>query len=268
MPQNWLVNVLACGLWLSFSPLALAVPTPTIEIPQSQASGNPSLLKISVGNGTGVNLSFYKVKETIKKIWLDDPSQILVDVDGCLEGISNCDKNTGSSSSSGAGLIHLRRIQKVAIHGLPHTLVTLLTVVTETQTGERKVYQFQVVPSSSSQHTEVVVNPDLNPGNKVSGPITHLQPLAANFMTVNAVRNGIAVAVSKNLLKPSDELYSRLQKFIFYLQQGDEISVAANKAVVSMNLVNKLIAMGRTPPTSPIVPNSNPKPKPSEISKK
>ncbi|MCC5654912.1 hypothetical protein LC609_35155 [Nostoc sp. XA013] len=40
-----------------------------------------------------------------------------------------------------------------------------------------------------------------------------------------------------------DELHERLQKLIGYIQAGDDIFTAANKASVSQDLVNKLIAL-------------------------
>ncbi|WP_257236557.1 hypothetical protein [Nostoc sp. 'Peltigera malacea cyanobiont' DB3992] len=125
-------------------PLAISVacvPLSTIAAPvvrtikQTQASGQGAILQtINVWNGHGVAISFYELGETIKKVWLDDPSQILLDTDGCLEGLEeNC-------SNPGAGLIHLRRIKRVNIPGIPQTSTTLLTVVTQSSSGERKTY--------------------------------------------------------------------------------------------------------------------------------
>jgi len=207
-------------------------------IKQTQASGNNATLQtINVWNGHGVVISFYEVGETIKRAWIDDPGQILIDTDGCLEGINqNC-------QNPGAGVIHLRRINRVNIPGLPQTPTTLLTVITQSSTGERKTYSFRVATSNSTpQYSQVVITNDVIAQQKM--PIPQLQPLATTFETVRNIRNGLAVAIRNKWLKPQDELHQRLQQLITYLQQGDNLSTAADKAVISQELVNKLITLG------------------------
>jgi hypothetical protein len=63
--------------------------------------------------------------------------------------------------------------------------------------------------------------------------------------TTRQIRFGVAVAIRNKLLQPSSELHGRIEQFITYLVQGDELSTAANKAVVSMELVNKLMELGQ-----------------------
>ncbi len=120
---------------------------------QAQGLGG-AIPTITVWYQQGTNLSFIPAGEIIKKVWLDDPSQVTLDFDGpvCLQ-FGQQSSNTGSSSAantggdcenSAANVIHLRRIQKLAIPGLPSTDTTLLTVVTEGQ-SKKKVYTFQVI---------------------------------------------------------------------------------------------------------------------------
>ncbi|RCJ40908.1 hypothetical protein A6770_37025 [Nostoc minutum NIES-26] len=215
-----------------------ALASPVVRtIKQTQASGQFAKLQtINVWSGHGVVISFYEIGETIKRVWLDDPSQILVDTDGCLEGINqNC-------QNPGAGLIHLRRIKKVNIPGLPQTASTLLTVITQTQSGERKAYSFRLATANGTpKYSQVVISNDVvNEDKKV--PL--LQPLVTTFKTVSNIRNGMAVAIRNKWLNPQDKLHQRLEQLIKYLQQGDQLSTAAQKAVVSLELVNKLIALG------------------------
>jgi len=109
--------------------------------------------KITVWYQQGTNLSFLPAGEIIKKVWLDDPSQVTLDFDGpvCLQfgqqssntGPSSAANTGGDCENSAANVIHLRRIQKLYIPGLPNTDSTLLTVVTEGQ-GKKKLYTFQV----------------------------------------------------------------------------------------------------------------------------
>lgn len=141
---------------LTFVPIYSAFAAPIVrEVMQSSASGSSgSLQPIKVWNGHGVSISFYKTKETIKRVWIDDPSQILLDSDGCLDGIDDdCDEN-------GAGLIHLRRIKRLDIKGMPKTHTTQLTIITESAQG-RKSYHFRVIPASGTpEYSQIAIVPD------------------------------------------------------------------------------------------------------------
>ncbi|BAB78295.1 hypothetical protein ACN23B_28020 (plasmid) [Anabaena sp. FACHB-709] len=228
-------------------PLAIAVavvPLSTIAAPvvrtirQSQASGTTAKLQtINVWNGHGVAISFYETGETIKKVWLDDPSQILIDTDGCLEGLDqNC-------PNPGAGLIHLRRIKRVNIPGLPQTSTTLLTVVTQSSSGERKTYSFRLATSNGTpKYSQVVITS--------AAPTVAQKPQLSSLIEtqkiINQIRRGMAIAIKNRQMNYQDELHKRLQKFIGHLQQGDDISTAAKAASVSQELVNKLISLSNS----------------------
>jgi hypothetical protein len=230
-------------------PLALAVacaPITTIAAPvvrtikQTQASGQGATLQtINVWNGHGVAISFYEIGEIIKKVWLDDPSQILLDTDGCLEGLDqNC-------PNPGAGLIHLRRINRVNIPGLPQTSTTLLTVITQSSTGERKAYSFRLATSNGTpKYSQVVINNDV--AREQTTPKPQLQSLVKTQQTINKIRSGIAVAIKSGWMNQQDELHQRLQKLIGYLQKGDDIPTATKAASVSQDLVNKLITLSNS----------------------
>jgi hypothetical protein len=76
-------------------------------------------------------------------------------------------------------------------------------------------------------------------------PRPQLQPLVTAVKTVNSLRNGMAIAIRNRWLTPTDELHQRLQQLITYVQLGDDLTKAADKAVVSMELVNKLTKLGK-----------------------
>ena len=104
----------------------------------------------------GTNLSFIPAGEIIKKVWLNDPSQVSMDFDGpvCMQfGQEDC-------KNSAANVIQLRRIQKLDIPGLPPTSNTLLTVVTEAQ-GKNKLYTFRVIyKTDNPEYHTLAVFPD------------------------------------------------------------------------------------------------------------
>ncbi|WP_341526916.1 hypothetical protein WKK05_30980 [Nostoc sp. UHCC 0302] len=101
---------------------------------------------IEVSYKQGTNLSFIQSGEVIKKVWLNDPSQVTIDFDGpvCMQFGQDANTNAGDCQKSAANVMQLRRIPKLKIPGLPNTSNTLLTVVTEAQ-GKSKLYTFRVL---------------------------------------------------------------------------------------------------------------------------
>ncbi len=238
-----IINTVTSGtlaLALALTPISTIAAPVVRTIKQTQASGQGAILQtINVWNGHGVAISFYEIGEIIKKVWLDDPSQILIDTDGCLEGLDeNCPKG-------GAGLIHLRRINRVNIPGLPQASTTLLTVITQSSTGERKAYSFRLATSNGTpKYSQVVIANDV--AKKQTTPKPQLQSLVKTQQTINKIRSGIVVAIKNKWINYQDELYQRLQKLISHLQAGDDISTAAKAASVSEELVNKLIVLSNS----------------------
>ncbi|AUB44420.1 hypothetical protein COO91_10643 (plasmid) [Nostoc flagelliforme CCNUN1] len=237
--KNFLIGIPLAIAFASVPLSIIAAPAAPVvrTIKQTQASGQGAILQtINVWNGHGVAISFYEIGETIKKVWLDDPSQILLDTDGCLEGLEeNCSKG-------GAGLIHLRRIKRVNIPGIPQTSTTLLTVITQSSSGERKAYSFRLATSNGTpKYSQVTILLDV--AREQTAPKPQLQSLVKTQQIINQIRGGIVVAIKSGWILQQDELHQRLQKLIGYLQAGDDISTATNKADVSQDLVNKLIAL-------------------------
>jgi hypothetical protein len=105
-----------------------------------QAQGLGGLIPtIKVWYQQGTNLSFIPTGETIKKVWLNDPSQVM-----CMQFNPESSASTGDCKNSAANVIQLRRIERLKIPGLPKTNNTLLTVITEGQ-GRPKLYTFRVL---------------------------------------------------------------------------------------------------------------------------
>lgn len=131
------------------APNQLVLANTIRQVAASQVSGeNAQLQTVKVWPGHGVSISFYNTREIIKKIWLDDPSRFVFDVDGCLEGLGKC-----SGNSTGAGLIHIRRIETVKIPGLPQASYGAhMTVITESG-STRKSYHFRIVAAVAHQST-------------------------------------------------------------------------------------------------------------------
>lgn len=140
---------------------------------QAQGLGG-AIPTIKVWYQQGTNLSFIPAGETIKKVWLDDPSQVTLDFDGpmCVQfGEESAD--TGDCENSAASVIHLRRIQKLDIPGLPDTDNTLLTVITEAN-GKKRLYTFRVIyQEGSPEYNTLAVFED--PPNSGENPCVRVE---------------------------------------------------------------------------------------------
>lgn len=129
---------------------------------QAQGLGG-AIPTITVSYQQGTNLSFIPAGEIIKKVWLNDPTQVVMDFDGpmCMQFGQERNANVGDCKNSGANVIQLRRIKKLKIPGIPDVKNTLLTVVTERQ-GQNKLYTFRVLYSDGvPEYHTLAIYPDI-----------------------------------------------------------------------------------------------------------
>ncbi|QLE55675.1 hypothetical protein [Nostoc sp. TCL26-01] len=146
VPHLPLASLIFSGVMLLLAGRAIADNAVLRSIFSCQAQGLGGVIPtIKVWFQQGTNLSFIPAGEKIKKVWLNDPSQVTLDFDGpmCMQfGQEN--GASGDCKNSAANVIQLRRISKLNIPGLPSTKNTLLTVITEGQ-GQSKLYTFKVI---------------------------------------------------------------------------------------------------------------------------
>ena len=116
---------------------------------------------IKVWYQQGTNLSFIPTGERIKKVWLNDPSQVTIDFDGpmCVQLGQGNRTTLGNCQNSGANVIHLRRIKKIDIPGLPEVSNTLLTVITQRE-GQTKLYTFRILYEDIPKYHTLAIYPD------------------------------------------------------------------------------------------------------------
>jgi hypothetical protein len=135
-----------------------------------QAQGLSGVIPtIDVSYQQGTNLSFIPSGEIIRKIWLNDPSQVTMDFDGqmCVQFAQDSNTSIGDCKNSAANVIQLRRIKKLEIPGLPNVENTLLTVVTEGQ-GKKKLYTFRVLYGEGSpEYHTLAIFPDSSSGKEL-----------------------------------------------------------------------------------------------------
>ena len=255
-----------------FMPLSAAisvviVTTPAIAQPllcsvfSKQAQGlSGERQTVNVLPGVGTNIDFSSTQEFVKKIWLDDFSRVTVDTDAPLCA-SSMGKDTAviqdGSCNQGAKIVHLRRIEQLKIPHLPSTPTTLLSIVTENQQQQMKLYEFHVsYISKSPKCSRLSILSEPTPQQTANS-------LPTKDTSLVMVEQGLQVAVARNLVVASSPLIPRVQNFLVWVRQGTLEEVATQQAGISMMLVAKLRSLGlvqqlRQVNTFPLAPQALP----------
>ena len=155
------------------------------QIGISQAMGVSGVTSVvSLSPMQSLNISFIKTGETIQKVWLGNPSKVVMDYDSplCKDGANN--------SNCGATVINLRQLaQPIDLDmNLPASARgnrTSLTVITTGAGGLRNLYQFQLVlnvPAPAYSILEVV--PDAQIPRLT--PLTPNAPAQTNKTSLNS----------------------------------------------------------------------------------
>lgn len=199
---------------------------------QVAADATPTL---ELAEGYGINISFLSLDEIINQVWLDDPSWIVIDANGCLAGLGanrDCQERP-------AQILHLRRIDPLTLPGLPTSPDAQLTVVTQTPSGTENIHVFRITRGNDQRphyHTVEVV-PAAN----------------ESFDTVDltAVQLGRDWAAEQGWLEPDDMLHQRIEHFLDLASTQSTPSAAAT-AGISLELVARLEQLGQAslPPRS------------------
>ncbi|WP_292804366.1 hypothetical protein [Nostoc sp. NMS7] len=206
-----------------FAPSQLVLANTIRQVAASQVSGeNAQLQTVKVWPGHGVSISFYNTREVIKKIWLDDPSRFVFDVDGCLEGLGKC-----SNNSTGAGLIHIRRIETVKIPGLPQASYGAhMTVITESG-STRKSYHFRIVAGSGTpEYSQIEIIGDTPSKPEEVKPKVSYTALSDS----RHIAKGMQVALKNQWVTTDSKLWKRLNQLVELRSQGEELFVPGSTA--------------------------------------
>lgn len=227
-----------------FLPVAVQARPPVEKISASRAQGlEGDLPTITVWSGAGANLNLIPTGEIIKKVWLDDPSQIGLDSDEPLCVLA-AGSDDDSCTNSAATVLHLKRIHPIKFPNLPRTDSTLLSVVTENKQGDRALYQFRIAYGKGNpEYHTVTIYPDVASSASASSAKQN------NLERLQNIEQGLKVAKSKRLLGKSQgnqNLELRVKRFLFLVRGGTKVSVAMKKAGVSPQLISKLEELGST----------------------
>ncbi|MBD1822950.1 hypothetical protein H6F51_10670 [Cyanobacteria bacterium FACHB-DQ100] len=187
-----------------------------------------SLTTIELHAGHGVSLDFRPTRETIRKAWLDDPSQVTLDFDDAI-----C-QNANRQNSCTASVIHLRRIQRLKFPNLPATATTLLTVM-----SDRNLYTFRLTfPNSGSpRYSAIAIQP-----NRITS--TSVATRIRGSSGAELIEQGLQVAAARRLISRRDALWNRLESLITLVRNGVQVADAARQVGVSQQLIARLVEMG------------------------
>ncbi len=194
----------------------------------------------------GVNLNFSRTGETIKKVWLDDPTQVVIDFDGCLDsGMSGSGAN--GNDCGGATIIHLRQLPgKIDFPAgyFAGGTTTQLTVITQSAT-ERKIYQFKLALRGGTppySTIDIIPAPPPAPAQLTSISQEYQQTV------LRQLSKGLAIAESKQLVDRSSSAYQQVVATIALMQGGKPFAEAIKQTGVPNALVDRLRAYGSTGP--------------------
>lgn len=251
----FLTSCCLCASLVNLPPNPAQAGSPIQKLSSSQAQGlNGVLPTITVWAGAGANLNFVPTSEIVKKVWLDDPSQITLDFDGSM--CMDVSDRSSKSCENSATVIHLRRIHPINFPDLPQTGSTLLSVVTQIPGGERKLYQFRIVYGKGNpEYHAVAIYPDSPANPTVNG-------VGGSFQEVQLpdIKQGLQVAKSQNLLgrnQGNQSLELRVQSFLALANRGENLQSAASQSGLSMQLIHKLAELGATATQASVASNSS-----------
>lgn len=211
--------------------LSLTVPALAGEVLQIVSSDRAerSLLSLELHAGKGTNLDWSKTDEIVESIFIDDPSFIGASTDGCITGISNrnCSKNS-------AKLIHLKLNLDLDLP-VPKSDTSLITIVTEDEEKRRHIYLFDVKKAKKGDRRISLIQ-------FVEASNSRLISTKNSILAFQLRRGLIAAIAQKAIDRP---LLERCQNLIYEVEQGADLTIAAERAGLSRKFTEKLLELGQ-----------------------
>ncbi len=208
------------------------------------SEGTYPTLKVWKGHGLTISLAELN-GESVKQIWLDDPSKIVLDYAGEL-----CNQ----PCRGGVNIVHLKRVEGLTFEKLPSTPSTTLTVVTTSMQGDR-IYKFRITYGTGGPEYFTV---NLQPQKPTPTPLNSV--VATNRRLVEPDTKQIAVfrrglAIAKTTLKDTTKnrlIFTRINLFISDLEKGKPLEDARKDNNLSEGIIAKLIELASQTNDSPV----------------
>ncbi|WP_373526253.1 hypothetical protein [Nostoc sp.] len=273
-----LTKSILIGLLVLSPAQVLAGSTRTVYSQDAQGSQDMSL---KIWKGYGLTINFIPTGETIKQVWIGDPTRISF--------TSNCQKadNNSNSNCSNGTVLFLRQIKPISFPNMTNSTdgSTQITVLT-TGSGGQKQYQFKLTPATGEpSYTSLVIKPDserplytaktqvptlltttenrIPPVSTVRSPLP--QPMVATVESQNRKTNptlvspgtillrndantlvlGLAIGNRNGQVKVGSTTWNKVQDAIRLLRQGKSQEEAISRAGISFQVFNQLIEWGQ-----------------------
>jgi hypothetical protein len=246
--------------------VAQAAPVQSIFASRAEGKNGKPLATITLWPGQSTNLNLIPTGEVIKKAWLDDPSQVAIDFDGCLprEG-----QEAAAENRCRATVIRLRQTGGTAPGPTrPENGSPVLILISEGSQG-KKLYQFRIeMGKGTPQYDTLTVYPD--------APGTASIDVGQRKATVEDISRGLSLAETQKLLSRQDAAWSKVQNFLAQVRSGESVDHALQQSGSNMAIITKLAELSfagpqasRAPkqdPPAPVVPPTTPQIEPPEPS--
>ncbi len=238
------LSVLAAAVLTGFTattPVLANSPEQTVQV----SFDSKQLPTIKLAPGRGVNISFIPTGSVIEKVWLDDPSWVVLSADGCLVGLGTDSvakprQGGQNCSDSPTSVLHLRRIDALSIRGIPKSDSTQLTIITRSPALGRQLLVFRLVKATETPlHTVEVVDSS--------------RQIEPSRIDLAAIERGRKLAIQQSFLLEGSPLDRQIVDFISRLQQRQSVEIAQKQSRISWDLISRLQELGSTPNSSPSV---------------
>jgi hypothetical protein len=230
--------------------IAYAAPVQSIFASRAEGKNGQPLATITLWPGYGTNLNLIPTGEIIKKAWLDDPSRVAIDFDGCL---ARSGEGQGASAGENCGttVIHLRQITGVTFPGLTSSenATTLLTLIAEGPQG-KKLYQFRVeMGKGTPQYNTLSVYPDSQG--------TPYIDVGLRKATVEDISKGLSLAEAQKLISRRDAAWSKVQNFLAQVRSGESVGSSLQRSGANMAIIMRLAELSFAEQQPPIPPKED-----------
>ena len=272
---------------LVLSPIQVLAGSGAIIVYQREAQGiNSAGIELKVWRGYGLTINFIPTGETIKQVWIGDPTRISFTSNGSL-----CQKTDNSSSNdstsncgqANATVIFLRQIKPISFPNMTNSSdgSTQITVITSGSDGQKQ-YQFKLIPATGQPlYTSLVIKPDVlrplpiirtkpqivptvrenkTPVTTTVPPperVAAVTPVKTTNSTIspgtpqvrndaNALAYGLAVANRHGQVKVGSRTWNKAQDAIKLLRLGKSREEAISRSGISAQVFNQLIQWGQS----------------------
>lgn len=231
--------------------VAQAAPVQNIFASRAEGKNGKPLAKITLWPGHSTNLNLIPTGEVIKKAWLDDPSQVAIEFDGCPPLRDQGQGVTAEEDRCRSAVIHLRPTtgSTAPVPTNPENGTPVLILVAEGSQG-KKLYQFRVeMGQGAPQYDTLTVYPDAQ-----ETPSIEVGPHKA---TVEDISHGLFLAETQKLISRRDAAWSKVQNFIEQVRSGESIDNALQRSGSNMAMITKLAELSFAGPQASRAPKED-----------